>query len=246
MKLFEFEDDKFCLMTEHDFRGMDFVWYSSPVNHYDIRECYARIATFDQLEYYAEVFFYLNPDINKSLLLGIFQWLANRENGKTVRTYGKQRVSEMINKVFYERSTPWCRRMRRVIFNPNSIISPEEKMSVTAQIVGRGIAYTESDLKQTIDYMYKNRRIATQESIANQMSCSIKTVQRLTTESLRRTSKLNNEKIKRENKIEKVIEWIDLLTSDGNSLKMRSLKNMTKIRDYSILKEAIHRYENQL
>lgn len=233
-------------MTEHDFRGMDFVWYSSPVNHYDIRECYARIATFDQLEYYAEVFFYLNPDINKSLLLGIFQWLANRENGKTVRTYGKQRVSEMINKVFYERSTPWCRRMRRVIFNPNSIISPEEKMSVTAQIVGRGIAYTESDLKQTIDYMYKNRRIATQESIANQMSCSIKTVQRLTTESLRRTSKLNNEKIKRENKIEKVIEWIDLLTSDGNSLKMRSLKNMTKIRDYSILKEAIHRYENQL
>jgi len=246
LKLFEFEDDRFCLVTEHDFRGMDFVWYSSPVNHYDIRECYARIATFDQLEYYAEVFFYLNPDINKSLLLGIFQWLANRENGKTVRTYGKQRVSEMINKVFHERSTPWCRRMRRVIFNPDSIISPEEKMSVTAQIVGRGITYTESDLKQTIDYMYKNRRIATQESIANQMSCSIKTVQRLTTESLRRTSKLNNEKIKRENKIEKVIEWIDLLTSDGNSLKMRSLKDMTKIRDYSILKEAIHRYENQL
>jgi len=246
LKLFEFEDDRFCLVTEHDFQGMDFVWYSSPVNHYDIRECYARIATFDQLEYYAEVFFYLNPDIDKDLFTGIFQWLANRENGKTVRTYGKHRVSNMIDKVYHERATPWCRRMRRVLFNPDSIISPEEKMSVTAQVVGRGISYTESDLKNTIDYMYRNRQIATQESIAHEMGCSARTVQRLMTKRLKHATRLNNDKIKRENKIEKVIEWIDLLTSDGNSLKMRSLKDMTKIRDYSILKEAIHRYENQL
>ena len=117
-------------------------------------------------------------------------------------------------------------------------------MSVTAQVVGRGISY-KSDLKNTIDYMYRNRQIATQESIAHEMGCSARTVQRLMTERLSITRQ-NNDKIKRENKIEKVIEWIDLLTSDGNSLKMRSLKDMTKIRDYSILKEAIHRYENQL
>ena len=246
MRLFEFEDDKFCLVTEHDFQGMDFVWYSSPVNHYDIRECYARIATFDQLEYYAEVFLYLNPDIDKSLLLGIFQWLGNRENGKTVRTYGKHRISEMINKVYHERTTPWCRRMRRIIFNPDSIISPEEKMSVTAQVVGRGISYTESDLKQTIDFMYRNRQIATQESIAQEMGCSARTVQRLMTKGLKYTARTNNEIIKRENKIEKVIEWIDVLSSDGNKLKMRYLKSLTNIRDYSIIKEAIHRYTNHL
>lgn len=246
MKLFEFEDERFCLVTEHDFQGMDFVWYSSPINHYDIRECYARIATFDQLEYYAEVFLYLNPDIDKSLLLGIFQWLGNRENGKTVRTYGKHRISEMIDKVYHERTTPWCRRMRRIIFNPDSIISPEEKMSVTAQVVGRGISYTESDLKETIDFMYRNRQIATQESIAQEMGCSSRTVQRLMTKGLKHTARTNNEIIKRENKIEKVIEWIDVLSSDGNELKMRYLKSLTNIRDYSIIKEAIHRYTNHL
>ena len=246
MKLFEFEDDRFCLVTEHDFRGMDFVWYSSPVNHYDIRECYARIASFDQLEYYAEVFFYLNPDIDVNLLTGIFQWIGNRENGKTVRTYGKQRISLMIEGVYQKATTPWCRRMRRVIFNPDRYIPTEEKMSVTAQIVGRGIFYTESDLIQTIQYMNKSRMVATQESIASLMGCSTRTVQRLMKNDHKETVKLNNERIKRENKIEKVLEWIDLLTSSGDSIKMRSLKEITKVRDYAILKEAILRYERQL
>lgn len=246
MRLFEFEDDKFCLVTEHDFQGMDFVWYSSPVNHYDIRECYARIASFDQLEYYAEVFLYLNPDVDRNLLAGIFQWVANRENGKTVRTYGKARVDEMIGKVYHERSTPWCRRMRRVIFNPDKIISAEEKMSVTAQIVGRGISYTETDLIQTIQFMSRNRMITTQDTVSNEMGCSVRTVQRLMNQSHKYTMRVNNERIKRENKIEKVIEWIDLLSGDGNPLKMRYLKEMTSVRDYSIIKEALHRYENQL
>lgn len=246
MKLFEFEDDRFCLVTEHDFQGMDFVWYSSPVNHYDIRECYARIATFDQLEYYAEVFFYLNPDIDVNLLTGIFQWIGNRENGKTVRTYGKQRISQMIEGVYQKATTPWCRRMRRVIFNPDRYIPAEEKMSVTAQIVGRGVFYTESDLMQTIQYMNKSRMIATQESIASLMGCSTRTVQRLMKNDYKKIVKLNNERIKRENKIEKVLDWIDLLTSSGDSIKMRSLKEMTKVRDYAILKEAILRYERQL
>lgn len=246
MKLFEFEDDRFCLVTEHDFQGMDFVWYSSPVNHYDIRECYARIATFDQLEYYAEVFLYLNPDVGLNLLTGIFQWLANRENGKTVRTYGKHRVSEMIDKVFHERVTPWCRRMRRVIFNPDIIISSEEKMSITAQVIRKGLTYTQQDLLETIKYMSSVRMVATQTTIANEMSCSVRTVQRLINRNHKKIIKTNNERIKRENKIEKVVEWIDVLTSEGNTLKMRHLKDMTNIRDYSILKEAIYRYENLL
>ena len=246
MRLFEFEDDKFCLVTEHDFQGMDFVWYSSPVNHYDIRECYARIASFDQLEYYAEVFLYLNPDVDKDLLIGIFQWIANRENGKTVRTYGKHRVSEMIDKVYHERVTPWCRRMRRVIFNPDIIISAEEKMSITAQIVSKGISYTERDLIQTIQYMERIKMLATQDSIAAQMGCSVRTVQRLMNNETKSICKSNNERIRRENKIEKALEWIDLLSQQGNMVKMRYLKEMTNVRDYSILKEALHRYENQL
>ena len=56
----------------------------------------------------------------------------------------------------------------------------------------------------------------------------------------------NNITTRRENKISKAIEWIDVLSSEGEGLKMRYLKDLTKIRDYSILKEALSRYENHL
>lgn len=246
MRLFDVDDDKFCLVTEHDFMGMDFVWYSSPVNHYDIRETYARIASFDQLEYYAEVFFYLNPDIDKKLLFGLFQWLGNRENGKSVRTYSKHRVSEMIDNVYRNRSTPWCRRARRIIFNPDKIISVEEKLSLAAQVIGRGISYTKEDLINTIECMSRSKILSTQESISKEMGCSVKTIQRLMDGDIKEMSRIKNEVIKRENKIEKAIEWIDLLSQEGNVLKMRYLKEITNVRDYSILKEALHRYENFL
>lgn len=244
MKLFEFEHgDQYSLVTEHDFRGLDFVYYSAPISHYDIQEWYARIASFDQLEYIAEIFFFLNPDVDLSIFQGIFRWVGNRENGRTVRTYGKARIDQMIESVYRERKKPWCRRMRRIIFNPEKIISASEKMSITAQVVGRGISYTEHDVRQMIEYMYRDRIVATYESIGKRMGCSSRTIQRLMKHDLRQVMKLNNEHVKREIKIEKAIEWIDVLSSEGDGLKMRILKDMTKIRDYSILKEALYRYE---
>lgn len=245
MKLFEVDEDGYNLVTDHDFRGMDFVWYSSPVNHYDISRSYARIASFDQLEYYAEVFFFLNPDTDKDMLSGIFQWIGNRENGKSIRTYGKRRIFDMIDKVYYEKSTPWCRRPRKVVFNPNKIISSEEKISISSHLTTKGLSYTEFDLIRSISSLYASNRIITHSSLSLDMDCSEKTVQRLITDKIKKTITENNQHIRRESKIADCIEWIDVLSSEGDKIRMRSLKDITKIRDYSIIKEAILRYENQ-
>lgn len=245
MRLFEVDENDFNLVTQHDFCDMDFVYYTSPVCHYDIRESYARIASFDQLEYYAEVFLYLNPDVDKDILKGIFQWMGHRENGKSVRTYGRFRIYEMIDKVYSERSTPWCRRMRRVVFNPKSIMTPDEKISIASSIVGKTITYTEFDLIQTLDAMYRSRMIATLKSISDNMSCSERTVSRLMSRRIKEVMNANNKNIRRQNKIEDCIEWIDLLSSEGDTIKMRTLKELSNVRDYSILKEAILLYEKK-
>lgn len=245
MRLFEVDENDFNLVTQHDFGDMDFVYYTSPVCHYDIRESYARIGSFDQLEYYAEVFLYLNPDVDKDLLKGIFQWMGHRENGKSVRTYGKFRIYEMIDKVYGERSTPWCRRMRRVVFNPKSIMTPNEKISIASSIVGKTITYTEFDLIQTLDAMSRSRMIATLKSISDNMSCSQRTVSRLMSQRIKQVMNINNRNIRRQNKIEDCIEWIDILSSEGDTIKMRTLKELSNVRDYSILKEAILLYEKK-
>lgn len=53
-----------------------------------------------------------------------------------------------------------------------------------------------------------------------------------------------NKEIKEEQEISKAIEAIDILTEGGNKLKMRELKKITSIRDYSILKKAIENYQS--
>ena len=232
-------------MTQHDFQGADFVWYDSPVNHYDIRQVHRKISGFDHLQYYAEIYFYLNPDLDLKIFKGLFNWLGDRESGRSVRTYGKSRIDQMIEMVYYRKPYPWCRRKRRVVFNPEVIISPAEKMSITATLVGRGVSYTKKDLLNVLGSMYRARILATQDSIADNLGCSKRTIQRLATKKIKKIINENNNSIRREEKISKVIEWIDVLSSEGEKFKMRYLKDITKVRDYSILKEAISRYENQ-
>ena len=52
-----------------------------------------------------------------------------------------------------------------------------------------------------------------------------------------------NEEIRKENELSKAITAIDILTEGGNPLKMRELKKITSIRDYSVLKKAISNYQ---
>ena len=44
----------------------------------------------------------------------------------------------------------------------------------------------------------------------------------------------------------KAIEAIDVLTEGGDKLKMRSLKKITSIRNYSLLKKAVIRYQKKI
>ena len=55
-----------------------------------------------------------------------------------------------------------------------------------------------------------------------------------------------NKDIKKTNLISRAIETIDILTDNGDKLKMRELKRLTSIRNYSILKEAVICYQKNL
>ena len=179
MRLFEFENDNIILQTEHDFQGYDFVWYDNPIDHFDLHEVQHRVISFDQLRYYAEVLFYLNPDIDFGLFQGIFRHIGSRDSGKSIRTYSKPRVDQMIEEVYKFQKHPYCRRMRKVVFNPQVIISTEEKLAVTSHVVKRGISYTEFDIRQTVEKLFDRQQVITQDSIAKEMMCSRSTVVRL-------------------------------------------------------------------
>ena len=113
MTLFELENDNIILQTGHDFQGYDFVWYDNPVDHFDLTSIQSRVTSFQQLKYYAEVLFYLNPDIDYNIFQGLFRYTGTRESGKCIRTYSKARIDQMTEEVYKIQKHPYCRRTRR-------------------------------------------------------------------------------------------------------------------------------------
>lgn len=243
MTLFELENDNIILQTGHDFQGYDFVWYDNPVDHFDLTSIQSRVTSFQQLKYYAEVLFYLNPDIDYNIFQGLFRYTGTRESGKCIRTYSKARIDQMTEEVYKIQKHPYCRRTRRIMFNPEKIISHEEKLAISSHIIRRGLAFTKVDVHKAIAQLFDSQRIITQEAIAKELMCSRRTVNRVCDTETNKMIKNFNKEIRREQSISKAIEWIDVLSDSGDGMKMQDLKKITNIRDYSIIKEAMSRYE---
>lgn len=243
MTLFELENDNIILQTGHDFQGYDFVWYDNPVDHFDLTSIQSRVTSFQQLKYYAEVLFYLNPDIDYNIFQGLFRYTGTRESGKCIRTYSKARIDQMTEEVYKIQKHPYCRRTRRIMFNPEKIISHEEKLAISSHIIKRGLAFTKEDVERVISQLSDSQRIITGEAISKELLCSRRTVSRIIDDNLKKMIQELNKKIRREQSISKAIEWIDVLSDSGDGMKMQDLKKITNIRDYSIIKEAMSRYE---
>ena len=116
-------------------------------------------------------------------------------------------------------------------------------MAVTAHMIKRGVSYTSADLLICVEKLSRAQIVVTQEALATELMCSRRTVSRIMNQKIKSSIEVVNKNIKREKAISNAIEWIDLLSDSGNKVKMQELKSLTNIRDYSIIKEAINRYE---
>lgn len=245
MRLFELEHTNLVLETEFDFQGQDFLYFEDPVSYYSLKNIDFKVTSFNQLEHYCSILFFLNPDIEIDRLIGIFQYIGSRDSGKCIRTYGKARIQMMCEEVYEKRKTPYCRRMRRVVFNPSCVMSTQEKMSLTAELIGRSNKFTSMDAIRAINDLSYRNEVATNKTIAQAMGCSQKTVSRIMKdEQIKEIVKENNKEIRKEKKIADVIECLDILSDNGNNVKIKALKEITSVRDYELIKEAYLRYEN--
>jgi hypothetical protein len=247
VSLFELEFTDLVVETEFNFQGQDFLYFEDPVSFYSLKNLDFKITSFEQLHHYCEILFYLNPEIDLERLTGIFTYLGSRDSGKCIRTYGKARIKSMCEDVYKNKPVPYCRRMRRVIFNPDIVISTRDKMSITASLVSRSSKFTKMDIIKALSNLFYKRQIATKKDIANEIGCAEKTVQRLMEdETLKAVMKENNDELKKEKQIADVIECLDILSDEGNKVKIRALKQITNVRNYKLIKEAYDRYEKKI
>ena len=228
------------------FKGKDYLHFPNGCNFYTLYLTTRKINTFSELEYIAEKFIHLNPEFDIDKMKLLFVGLSDRGSGHIIRTYSQDRVENMIDRVFSKRKLPYCARKRKIIFNPSKMIDRKTKMKIVGAVIGRRNRPSTDDIDSVIEELWLDKDKITISKVANKLNKTRHLVRwYLDQDKLDQFKSLNLE-IKQENDMAKAIEAIDILTEGGDKLKMRSLKKITSIRNYSLLKKAVIRYQKKI
>ena len=228
------------------FHGKKFLFYPKGVKYYTLYRTTRKINSFNELKYIAEKFIYLNPGFNPDTMLRLFLELSDRSSGHIIRTYGEKRVEMMVYDVLDQKKVPYCARLRKIIFNPSKKIDRKTKMKIVGELINTKEKPKKQHLDGIVQELWSENIKITVSKVAEKANTSRYLVNWYFNDKKKKEISDLNEMIRETYLISKAIEAIDFLTEGGNDVKMRHLKKITSIRDYSILKKAVKKYEDAI
>ena len=122
----------------------------------------------------------------------------------------------------------------------------ETKMKIVGVVIGRRNRPSIDDINSAIEELWLDKDKITISKVASKLNKTRHLVRWYFDQDKLDQFKVLNLEIKEENEMAKAIEAIASLIEGGNKLKMRSLKQITSIRDYSLLKRAVNRYREKI
>lgn len=244
--LFNYEAYRIIMESYFVFKGKDYLYFPDGCNFYTLYRTTRKINTFSELEYVAEKFIHLNPKFDLDKMKQLFLGLSDRGSGHIIRTYSQSRVEDMIERVFSKRKLPYCARKRKIIFNPSKMMDRKTKMKIVGAVIGRRNRPSTDEIDSVIEELWLDKDKITISKVAEKLNKTRHLVRWYFDQDKLDQFKSLNFEIKEENEMAKAIEAIDVLTEGGDKLKMRSLKKITSIRNYSLLKKAVIRYQEKI
>ncbi len=244
--LFDYEKHRIIMESPFKFKGKDYLYFPDGCNFYSLYRTTRKINSFSELEYVAEKFIYLNPGFNQHIMKRLFVQLSDRQSGHIIRTYGEMRVEAMVEKVCLAKKTPYCSKLRKIIFNPSKMIDKKTKMQIVGRLVNTKEKPPKTQIDGCIEELWLDQEKITIGKIADRLNKSRYLIKWYFDNDTVEYIKKINQEIKDTLLMSKAIEAIDILTDNGNRLKMRRLKEITSIRDYALLKKAVSRYQSQI
>jgi hypothetical protein len=244
--LFDYDRYRIIMESPFIFKGKDYLYFPDGCKFYSLYRTTRKINSFSELEYIGEKFFHLNPSFDIEVAKKLFIRLSERDSGHIIRTYGDSRVENMIERVSERKKVPYCGRLRKIIFNPSKMIEKSVKMKIVGSIIGTKQRPTSTQIDEVVEELWLDQQKITYTKIANKLNTSRYLISWYFSDDVNASIKNANEEIKQTNLISKAVEAIDILTDKGDKLKMRELKKLTSIRNYSLLKKAVTVYLNGL
>ena len=164
-------------------------------------ECYtlfagrAKITTYRSLKWHFLVLYYLNQDEIADLdIIYMLKFIADKENGFVTFFIKHKLLNEMIESVMQLGGNPPKNKIRKVIFNDNSGLDINEKLSIVGQLIGRKKIDQEKIYQCMLDLKDDGNKI-TIDRIAKLCNCSARTIHRNMGNELKQEKQKLNESI---------------------------------------------------
>ena len=163
-------------------------------------ECYhlfrskARITTYKSLKWHFFVLYYLNQD-NGLLQSNVYEFIANKDNGFVTFFISDKKLQDMIDDVFKNGSEPPKNKLRKIIFKDFKGLTPEQKMSIVGQLIGRSKKIYEEDIYQCMLDLNDMGKKITVARIAGLLNCSARTIYRTISNELKQEKELLNKEL---------------------------------------------------
>ena len=171
-------------------------------------ECYhlfrsrARITTYKSLKWHMLVLYYLNEDGIEGDIVSleddmrsIFKFIANKENGFVTFFISDKKLNEMIDDVLMQGGNPPANKKRKIIFKDFKGLTPQQKMSIVGQLIGRSKKIYEDDVYQCMLDINDLGKKITIARIAGLLNCSARTIYRTIGNQLKQEKELLNKEL---------------------------------------------------
>jgi len=163
-------------------------------------ECYhlfrskAKITTYKSLKWHFLVLYFLNQD--KGLLpTHVYEFIADKENGFVTFFISDKKLQDMIDDVFKNGGEPPKNKLRKIIFKDFKGLTPEQKMSIVGQLIGRSKKIHEEDIYQCMLDLNDMGKKITVARIAGLLNCSARTIYRTIGNDLKQEKELLNKEL---------------------------------------------------
>ena len=153
----------------------------------------AKITTYRSLKWHFYVLYFLNQD--KGLLpTDVYEFIANKENGFVTFFISDKKLQAMIDDVFENGSEPPVNKKRKIIFKPWTPLTPEDKMRIVGELIGRSKKINEDDIYQCMLDINEYGEKITVGRVAGLLNCSTRTIHRNMCKELKKEKQyLNNQ-----------------------------------------------------
>ena len=140
----------------------------------------AKITTYRSLKWHFYVLYFLNENAFISIidLINVFKFIADKENGFVTFFISNKKLDAMIDDVFENGGEPPVNKKRKIIFKPWTPLTPEDKMRIVGELIGRSKRIDEEAIYQCMLDLNEYGKKITVGRVAGLLNCSTRTIHR--------------------------------------------------------------------